>query len=437
MRGKSQEVLRNKILQHGNRSRFTEQVSKVLSRDLEFIFENENRSIQDEYVDLRVDQNGRQLDLHLQGSGLIQVAEIFATVDYLASKLNILLIDEPDSHIHLALQKRLMESLKALEDNQTFIISHNDTFVREVDNGELFYLNQDAKGQKQLRALEDFDLIKRDFGSPILALENLNTCSHVVFVEGSDDKSVFEEILRKYMDGNIIAKDTKIAKCHFFHIRGKDDLIAKIDHNKRTLSQLFRDKKYIVITDKDFTTLANSDALNRDLKMKLGKSAEAFCHDAYCIESTLLTDIEALSKYINFTSGKSFISISAKIIVYLSGLLDALKNVTSNEFKELEAKFESQKRNRPELAGTNFNQVIQDSVSDIESLRYIMNKEQIMKLIRSLEKDLQVEIVEGTVEDKHVAEVFFRSYLVSIPEHRILFDEHKKLLNRIYGLTLD
>lgn len=270
MRGKSQEVLRSKILLHNDLSNLESQVSDVLGSDVKFLITNENRKDKDEYVNLQVKNRGHSLDLHLQGSGLIQVTEIFATVDYLASKLNILLIDEPDSHIHLALQKKLMKSLKELDDNQSFIITHNDGFVSEASDGELFYLNQDSKQSKILEPLKNADLIKKDFGSPILTLEELNNSQNIVFVEGGDDKYYIEKILQKLIELNVITNVGDLKKCFYFNIRGKDNLKNKLDNNRRTLSQLFKDKKYVVITDKDFTTIENSSILNDNVKDKLG-----------------------------------------------------------------------------------------------------------------------------------------------------------------------
>ena len=214
MRGKSQEVLRNKILLHRNLQQLEQQVSNVLGSEIKFKILNKNLKNKDEYINLQVLNQTKQFDLHLQGSGLIQISEIFATVDYLDSKLNILLIDEPDSHIHLALQKRLITNLKALSHNQSFIISHNDSFVNETDDGELFYLSQDTILSKELKHIEDGDLIKKDFGSPILTLERLNNSDNIIFVEGKDDKKYITKILEKFVESDIITNKSEIKNCY-------------------------------------------------------------------------------------------------------------------------------------------------------------------------------------------------------------------------------
>ncbi|WP_305815371.1 AAA family ATPase [Photobacterium leiognathi] len=115
-------------------------ITDVVDYEFSFDFVNRTRKEFDEYVDLKVKTNGKSLDLHLQGSGFLQVAEIFSTITYVDAPLSILLVDEPDSDIHTTLQKALIEKLKSIETSQIFVISHNDNFVGEAREGELYYL---------------------------------------------------------------------------------------------------------------------------------------------------------------------------------------------------------------------------------------------------------------------------------------------------------
>ena len=71
MRGKSQEVLRNKILLHRNLQQLEQQVSNVLGSEIKFKILNKNLKNKDEYINLQVLNQTKQFDLHLQGSGLI------------------------------------------------------------------------------------------------------------------------------------------------------------------------------------------------------------------------------------------------------------------------------------------------------------------------------------------------------------------------------
>ncbi|MCG2611651.1 AAA family ATPase [Flavobacterium sp. SM15] len=434
-RGKSQEVLRNKILLHNNLINLETQVSNVLGGEVKFKITNKDRKDRDEYINLQVQNRGHSLDLHLQGSGLIQVTEIFATVDYLESKLNILLIDEPDSHIHLALQKRLMTNLQSMSDNQSFIITHNDGFVSQISDGELFYLNQDAKTSKVLNPLTNADLIKKDFGSPILTLEKLNSSENIIFVEGTDDKYYIEKLLEKFIEHNIITNSQNLKPCFYFQVRGKDNLSTKIEHNKRTLSQLFNDKKYIVVTDKDFTSLTNSTQLNISIKQKLGPTSDAFCHDGYCIESTLFSDLTKLYEYLAYVTSQNVATIESQSNIILDLILTEVQNVTSARYQKFQQQFNSQKNNRQELASTMISDVILDATQNRATLKYIMNKHTIREYITQLENACSVSVVPGGVSlsDEDFCNKLFLNYIDQITTHNVLYDNHKLILEKIYS----
>lgn len=112
---------------------------------------------------------GRNVIKHislLQGSGFLQIVEILSTVEFIDAPLKLLLVDEPDSHIHTKLQHNLLAHLKKIDHNQFFIISHNDQFVTSAGEGEVFFLNEDAKLSGHLEAINpnSFDIIKNSLG---------------------------------------------------------------------------------------------------------------------------------------------------------------------------------------------------------------------------------------------------------------------------------
>lgn len=438
IKGKSQEVLRNKILRHSDFPSLSVLLSRALDKNIELRKVNGNRKDVDEYISLVVKDGSRELDIYLQGSGFLQLAEIFATLDFLNSNLNILLIDEPDSHLHLNLQKKLIAELREVSHNQTFIISHNDAFVGESKEGELFYLNEDAKSNKELKPLEEFDLIRKDLGGPIISLEKLNSAQQIVFVEGPDDDKNINLLAEKYIELGIVNEDD-IKKSFFFMIRGKDDLINKIDHNKRALSQLFRDKKYIVVTDKDFTNQNDNQTLNSGLIAKLGRNSIAISHDCYCMESTMFTDLSILKKFIIHKSGLPYAIVNSYVDSYIDRLQNNLKDVTSFEYKDLQNKFESQKKNRAELSTRRFNEIIEEAVSSRNAIKYIMNKNQIRLFIEDFEN------VQSTIlipkdptddSDDYWASTFFQEYIRELVPSGLLYNEHKSLLNSIFDLNL-
>ena len=130
--GKSGEVLRNKIIQRNDTdiNKIADQISNVLGHEVMILYKNRDKKDTDEYIDMQIRIGDKDLDIHLQGSGFLQVAEIFSTIDFLSNtSLNLLLIDEPDSHIHVKSQRKLLNEIKKISNVQSFIISHNDNFI--------------------------------------------------------------------------------------------------------------------------------------------------------------------------------------------------------------------------------------------------------------------------------------------------------------------
>ena len=154
--GKSHDVLRNKVLKTEDSSvkkvsekylKLEERLTNVIKQNYKIRFKNKNRQ-DDEYIRITIeDENDKELELSLMGSGFLQVVEIFSTLEYMDNSfdgIHLMLIDEPDSHIHSDLQSHLLDELKTIEHIQLFVISHNDRLTSKADDGELFYMALDG-----------------------------------------------------------------------------------------------------------------------------------------------------------------------------------------------------------------------------------------------------------------------------------------------------
>ncbi len=115
-----------------------------------------------------------------------------------------------------------MNYLKSIDGNQTFVITHNNAFVDEAREGEIFYLNEQAKESGELKALalNNFDLVKNELGGVIIGLTKLNKAQKIIFVEGKDDIKYIQKLLTKYTPINSI--NFNLNQITFFHLRGKD-----------------------------------------------------------------------------------------------------------------------------------------------------------------------------------------------------------------------
>ena len=200
--GKSHDVLRNKILKTEDSqakvaqkfSSLEKRLERVLNKKYSIRFKNKSKN-DEEYVKIAA-ENGlhRELEISMMGSGFLQVVEIFSTIEYIEKQSDgicLILIDEPDSHIHSDLQSRLIDELKQHSDSQIFIITHNDRLINKVNGGELFYLNSTVKDLGFLKPLEiqDFPKVKEGLASVLSELEDSNGAP-LILTEGKTDQKI-------------------------------------------------------------------------------------------------------------------------------------------------------------------------------------------------------------------------------------------------------
>lgn len=127
------------------------------------------------------------------GTGMLQVIQLFAYVLYFKPKL--LLLDEPDEHLHPDNQKKLARTLKILSKNgvQIFISTHSSFLIREMAlEAKLIWL-KNGKIEEMNEDLHIFNILK-DIG----ALSDLDNClngkyKNVILTE--DQKKTYIEKL--------------------------------------------------------------------------------------------------------------------------------------------------------------------------------------------------------------------------------------------------
>lgn len=249
--GKSTEVLRNKIISlKDNKSKVEEYISRIIGEEISFF---EDTGGLKEYIKLKVNIRGKRVDLLSQGSGFLQLVEIFSSIEYKKANLSILLIDELDAHLHSELQTKLVDVIKEIEDTQTFIISYNERLLKYIDNNEVIFGNEADKAIGNIKPLE--------IGNKILVIENLvenieeiHKLAYVkkfVLVEGNSDLNFIEKIYEKYLEiANINGKNIV-----FKELGGIDNIVDKLLLIRRSYYGIVgSDVKWVVIRDNDFTT---------------------------------------------------------------------------------------------------------------------------------------------------------------------------------------
>lgn len=159
--------------------------------------EREDVNIQARFSDVRM--GGAVRPLEAAATGVLQVAQIFAYIIHFRPKL--LLIDEPDAHLHPDKQERLIEALEqaaAEFDAQVIITTHSPSIVRATSPSvKLLWLNE---GQNKT---DDDRLIRRMMGWGGLDKK----C--IFFVEDEDDKAI-RALLRQWPE---LSRHISICRC--------------------------------------------------------------------------------------------------------------------------------------------------------------------------------------------------------------------------------
>lgn len=419
--GKSTEVLRNKIISlKDNKSKVEEYISRIIGEEISFF---EDTSGLKEYIKLKVNIRGKRVDLLSQGSGFLQLVEIFSSIEYKKANLSILLIDEPDAHLHSELQTKLVDVIKEIEDTQTFIISHNERLLKYIDDNEVIFVNEADKARGNIKPLE--------IGNKILVIENLVEnieeihklvyVKKFVLVEGNSDLNFIERIYDKYLEIANINRKNIIFK----ELGGIDNIVDKLLLIRRSYYGIVgSDVKWVVIRDNDFTTSYRKGRAIKEIKDILGEDCTVFLQDGYELYSVLFSDLEKLKHILNLHyTDISCEELGEKIYSLVERYIDECERNTKEICQKLFKNFEDQKkrRNSAVYKEIDFSKFITDAKS--RGIQYIMTK----TLIKQFLIDLNTELGKSTSDIVSV-ESLFNTYIDSIREPNDFYNIHLNII---------
>jgi len=201
-------------------------------------------SAKDVYITVEYRQNDKDFDIIAGGSGFHQTLTLLAFL--YGYKPTTILLDEPDAHLHVNLQREILDYFKSRgseTSTQFLIATHAEEFVRGVDVGQLVSLLNQVPRRVQsapevLRAMAEVsnEEIARLIGSP-----------YILYVEGESD----ERILRAWA-GPCNAQATMDRIC-FKTMGGGDKQLMKnrAAEHFAALQQIIPEVERIVLMDYD------------------------------------------------------------------------------------------------------------------------------------------------------------------------------------------
>jgi predicted ATPase len=137
-------------------------------------------------------------DLMVEGSGFLQWLSVFALAT--APDVNVLLLDEPDAHLHSSLQEQLLDSLLGVvaeSRKQILIATHSTELLRNAEPTEILHIRGGGKGGKYLQEESQKVGLLAGLGSDYAPrIDQAKRTKRILFVEGRTDIAIVKELAR-------------------------------------------------------------------------------------------------------------------------------------------------------------------------------------------------------------------------------------------------
>ncbi len=305
-RGDSNNYLRNILhsihKDHIKWISFKNSVNTIYPKiDLNVYFD-ENAS---EFIQVFISDDGLELPLDSCGTGLLQAIQIFAYIEYFNPK--IILLDEPDSHIHPTKQKALAEELfKRAQNNHELRIvfsTHSRYILESLEDKATVIHFQNGKASNDIKGsqiLLDIGAADADY---LFAKKDLK---YVIVTEDKvDNVAEKKEFLKKFLIANGLKEDEFVL--HSYEGCKKVDFakilqgfVRKQIPTAKVIVHIDRDQK--IDGDREILKLIE-DCNSRDLMLFITKYQEVesyFCQPQHIHKIYGVSIEDATAKYDTF-----------------------------------------------------------------------------------------------------------------------------------------
>lgn len=401
--------LRNRLLQIERLHKLTE-----LQTQLQFImgfevFElriaydpNEDLYI---YAEFRTHKKDPYQDIAMLGSGTLQMLEVLVSLNLAAkSSCRVVLLDEPDSFLHRALQQNLITKLREIAENGVQIISttHNEQIISSAELSELYHLGNPKQGQKVQALSADLPHGRTTgFIAPVsksslydalgVSASAMNILEAIesdklILVEGRTDALYLQALQAKRQQFMPVAQPQKVA---FWSINGIAQLGDKLKYWKEILSNIKNAKalwdKAQLLIDRDLLDEAEMQAVMDGVKDKFKINTHYVA--SYTLESSFLLDQAKFKKLLSklfllpddaieqeFTNWAQDITVENRLTRIQGQRKDRIQ-----DFAPLESTLLQSLCN-----GNQYNQFIEQLKADPHLLARLADKDDVIRLLRRL-----------------------------------------------------
>ncbi len=208
------------------------------------IHEPKYDSAKDVYITVEYREKAKDYDIIAGGSGFHQTLTLLAFL--YGYKPTTILLDEPDAHLHVNLQREILDYFKrkSAERNIQFLIAtHAEEFARGVDVGQIVSLLSQVP--KRIQSIpEVLRAMAEESNEEIVWLMS---SPYILYVEGGSD----ERILRAWADQ--CGVQTAMDKICFKSMEGggKENMKARADEHFAALKHIIPEVARLMIFDYD------------------------------------------------------------------------------------------------------------------------------------------------------------------------------------------
>ena len=209
----------------------------------------------------------KRRDLMVEGAGVLQWVCVYAYA--IRPEADILLLDEPDSHLHPGLQHEMVVELRNIvrkDKKQVFIATHSSEILDNYDQS-IGVISFDKDGVKNIEEDEDISTLRNALlGShydPTSTSKRKRKGTKVLFVDSKYDYKILEIVSRKF--GKRLSVSQSITKDKTHSSRARIFEAMKIE---------FPEIKAVSLCDRDTTHVSQVDP--RTLKYKGMKAPDGF-----------------------------------------------------------------------------------------------------------------------------------------------------------------
>jgi AAA domain, putative AbiEii toxin, Type IV TA system len=133
-------------------------------------------------------------DLMVEGSGFLQWLSVFALAT--DPEIDVLLLDEPDAHLHPSLQEQLLESLRGLSEaanKQVLIATHSTEILRNAEPSDILRVRRGGGGylQKESQKVGLLAGMGTDYAPRV---DGAKRTKRILFVEGRSDLAILKAL---------------------------------------------------------------------------------------------------------------------------------------------------------------------------------------------------------------------------------------------------